>query len=421
MFDKEIRNVIHNSLYLLATQGVAYIAPILILGHLIKTLGVEGFGKYALCLSVAAYLQVVVDYGFSFSASRQISQNRNNREYISKIYWTTISIKVLICLIVFPIYVYIINLFALTEIVKSALYATYILILGNTLFPVWFYQGIEKLKIIAILNLFSRVFACLLVVLLVNNKDDLALSLYMQALPVLIGGVIANVDIFVKKYVSYSIPKMVDYRKSIIEGWDIFVATLASTVLSNSTIFILGIYSSPSVVGFYAAVERIVKAAVSLFAPITRSLYPYNCNKFNSSYSEGLRSVSRTGKPLAVLALMASVILILCWNYIAIWLNLQDGSFYIACILAVWLFFGVVNNILGIQILSASGHAKLYSRSFMLAALLTVVLLLILVKAYSSIGAAMAITFGEVILFVILLLQVHKLRVQLPMVKIKKV
>ncbi|WP_284966927.1 oligosaccharide flippase family protein, partial [Enterobacter cloacae] len=59
------------------------------------------FGNYALILSIVAYLQIITDYGFSFSASRAISQNREDKEYISKIYLSTMTIKLAICAFLF--------------------------------------------------------------------------------------------------------------------------------------------------------------------------------------------------------------------------------------------------------------------------------------------------------------------------------
>ncbi|EFB9681394.1 TPA: oligosaccharide flippase family protein, partial [Escherichia coli] len=78
LINKEYKNVIYNAGYLLCTQGVAYLSPIIVLGHLITTLGIDGFGKYAFALVLMAYFQVVIDYGFAYSASRAISQSRDN-------------------------------------------------------------------------------------------------------------------------------------------------------------------------------------------------------------------------------------------------------------------------------------------------------------------------------------------------------
>lgn len=407
--DEELKNVIKNATYLLLTQGLTYIAPILVLGYLIHTLGVEGFGMYAITLAVIAYIQVVVDYGFSFSASREISQNRDNKTKVSNVYFTTTFVKITICIVCYPIYLVLLSYFVDDIILYYSLNVGYLTVIGNALFPIWFYQGIERLKIVAIINMLSRLISCLLVFIFVRQMSDVPTAVFVQAAPIILGGLLANANIFYKKLVIFNRPKCHDIYQSLIHGWDFFLATLASTILSNSAVFILGIYTNPSVVGAYAAVERIIKAITSLFAPLTQSVYPYNCQKFGISKSAGFASVKKTGKPIVILAALATIFIFLMSNFLVSMTKLPPSSVLISYLLSVWLFLGVFNNVLGIQTLSAAGHAKLYSRCFIIASFLTIIMMCALIYYFQSIGAAIALMIGEGILFGLLLYKVKPL------------
>jgi len=178
----EIRNVIHNAGYMMITQIALYVAPLFILSYLLKTLGVAQFGNYALILSIVAYLQIITDYGFSFSASRAISQNREDKEYISKIYLSTMTIKLAICAFLFLLLMLFLNLLPVQAELKQGILYGYLLVIGNTFQPQWFFQGIEKLKIIALSNVISRCAACLLVFIYVRNSEDLQKALLVQSL-----------------------------------------------------------------------------------------------------------------------------------------------------------------------------------------------------------------------------------------------
>lgn len=408
--DKELKNVIYNALYLLSTQGVAYVAPVLVLGHLISTLGVDGFGKYAFYLALMAYFQVVIDYGFAFSSSREISQNREDKNQISKIYWTTNYIKLIICIILFPIIYFTAYLIQKENFLGVNLLATFLWAFGNSMYPIWFYQGIEKLKTVAVINIISRVTSCGLVLYFVTSKVDVSLAIFMQGIPVIIGSVIAHLNIYKRKFISVVNPNIDDFKKSIFTGWDFFVATLGSTILTNSAVFILGIYYSAGIVGFYASVERLIKAVVSLFAPITQSLYPYNCRKFSESFNSGCKSAKRTGKPLALLSITVSFILIASWSFISTWLKIPSDSFVLVCVLIPWLIMGVINNILGIQILSAAGYANKYSKAFLFSTIFTLCSILILSKLYAVVGAGLAVSIGELLLGIVLVIQINKIK-----------
>ena len=44
--------------------------------------------------------------------------------------------------------------------------------IGEVLFPIWFFQGIEKMKYITFINIISKCFFILLIIIFVNDKND---------------------------------------------------------------------------------------------------------------------------------------------------------------------------------------------------------------------------------------------------------
>ena len=83
-----------------------------------------------------------------------------------------------------------------------------------------------------------------------------------------------------------------------------------------------------------------------------------------------------------------------------------------AFLLAPWMCLGVLNNVLGIQILSAAGFAKMYSCSFIYSAVFTVIFLLLLAGLYNGYGAAIAVSSGELLLSILLLSNISKVKNQ---------
>lgn len=217
----EIRNVIHNAGYMMITQIALYVAPLFILSYLLKTLGVAQFGNYALILSIVAYLQIITDYGFSFSASRAISQNREDKEYISKIYLSTMTIKLAICAFLFLLLMLFLNLLPVQAELKQGILYGYLLVIGNTFQPQWFFQGIEKLKIIALSNVISRCAACLLVFIYVRNSEDLQKALLVQSIPLVISAI--GLNIFILKYINIIFPEKKLFKVILKEGKDFFL------------------------------------------------------------------------------------------------------------------------------------------------------------------------------------------------------
>lgn len=179
--------------------------------------------------------------------------------------------------------------------------------------------------------------------------------------------------------------------------------------LANSGIFLLGIFTNPVIVGVYAAAEKIVKAVLSLFTPLTQAIYPYNCRKFSLSVFDGIEAAKKTGIPIIILAFIAAVIVAITLPVAIDYLNFPKETIFVGQILSAWIFFGVLNNVFGIQILSASGRSKIYSRMVFVSALITLLLITLLLQFCNATGVACAILLGEMFLSILLLKRYKKI------------
>lgn len=389
------------------TQAAMYIAPLFVLSYLLKTLGVKEFGYYALILAIVAYLQIITDYGFSFSSSRAISQNRDDKNYLSEIYCATMVIKLIICFIVFLFLYITLYIFPISNDLATGLIYGYVIVLGNTFQSQWFFQGIERLKVVALLNLISRSLACVLVFIFVKNENDMVLAILAQSIPVIIAAIVLNLLIIYHVKIKIVAPQKEFVVRILKDGKDFFLASLYAVVLNNSGVFILGFMTNPTIVGTYAAAEKIVKAVLSLFTPLTQAIYPFNCRKFSYSFNDGINSAKKTGIPIALLALLASVSMIVMAPFIIGYLKFPAETIFISRVLSIWLLFGVINNVFGIQILSASGQGRKYSRIVLTSALFTIFLMLLLSYQYKATGVAFAVLGGELVLSSLLFIYIY--------------
>src|SRR5215212_3965177 len=170
------RRLRENMVSLFVLQGVNYLLPLITLPYLVRVLGPEGFGLVAFAQAFLQYFVVLTDYGFNLTATREIAVNRDDAREVSKIFSTVMLIKLglmLLSLIVVSAVVFTVPRFHEDWPVY---FVTFPLVVGQTLFPVWFFQGMERMKYITGVNVFSRVVAVVCIFAVVRDQSDFLLA-----------------------------------------------------------------------------------------------------------------------------------------------------------------------------------------------------------------------------------------------------
>jgi len=151
------------------------------------------------------------------------------------------------------------------------------------MFPVWFFQGMEKMKYIMYLNSFLKFFFIISVFIFVKESSDLYLLFLLNSIAIFITGVMALYVAITKFDIDFSwqpLSKIYFYLK---DGWYIFTSKIAVEFYTTVNIIILGFFVSPTVVGYYAIAEKIIHAIGGLLNPLTRTVYPYLVNLYQDS------------------------------------------------------------------------------------------------------------------------------------------
>lgn len=401
--------VVKNAAYLFLAQGVNYIFPLFTLPYLTYTLGISGFGTYAFAQIIVQYFNILTDYGFNLTATRKLAASQNNIEEIETIFWSVLVVKIGLGLLATVAGALLLAFFITNEEIRWLYIYSFLAVWGSIFFPVWYFQGLESMKQIAWINLASKVVGMGLLFIFVQDKDDIDLAGLTQAAPALLSGLLALLVIYKSGKITRIRLNLQEIKEEIIQGRHIFFTSLLSSVLSSSGVFFLGLYHSSAIVGIYASSEKIVKAAVGLFSPLTQAIYPGNARAFLQSKPEGFRAVEATGGYVILLALCAALSLWFLAPYIAMLFRWEDARHvHVIQLLAPWLFLGVLNNIFGVQILTAMGDGKAYSKLFVLASAILLVVLISSVQKYDLNAVLASMIVAEGLLTALLVFAVYK-------------
>lgn len=396
---EEKKRFLKNFFSLAILQGLNYILPLLTLPYLIRVLGAEKFGLLAFATAIIGYFIVLTDYGFNFTATREVSLNIENNEKLNEIFSSVMIIKFML---------FIISLFLLTILVIAfekfnadplLYYLTFGTVFGQILFPIWFFQGVERMKYITIINIVAKLGFAISIFIFVKHSSDYLLVPLLTSLGTIFAGIYSLILVRKTFRIRFEFQKVNVILGYLKGGSNLFLTSALGNLLISSGTVILSFSSTNTVVGYYSAVEKLFSAIVGLFSPLTQALYPISCrkvtdNKIAKSYIKRLLIVIGSVAFLVglIVAIFSEKIITLVYG------NEFLVYSYILAVMMIWLFFGVINNIIGIQYLSAMRKDKFYTLSFIVAGLIAVLLNFILIPHLMINGILISMIFGEILL-----------------------
>ena len=288
--DKQVLKSNFISLFLL--QGSNYILPLIIFPYIIQVIGIENFGLLSFAVALIAYLNIITDYGFNLTATNKISINRTNTDKTTEIFSAIMSIKfILMCLSFIILLILIFSIKFLNENMEIFI-ITFGTVIGNMLFPIWFFQGMEKMKYITYINIMTRLLFTISIFIFLNTKDDIYVIPLLNSLGGILSGIIAIIYIKKDFKISFKLQSIDTLKIYLIDGWYIFKTYMFVSLYTNSNILILGFFTNNTLVGYYSIAEKIISIVGNLFTPINQTVYPYlsnlyikNKNLFKKVYS----------------------------------------------------------------------------------------------------------------------------------------
>ncbi len=268
------RTLVENLLSLAAFQAIAYLAPLLTLPYLARVLGAELLGVVAFAQALVTYVRAVVEYGFKLTATRDIAAARADPQAVRRIFCAVTLTRALLaaaCLGVFALLLALVPMFR----AEALLYLfAFVVVLGDLLIPVWFFQGMEDMKFITVLNVIARTLFTLAVFVFIREPGDYVWVPLLDSLGFVAAGLF-SMAIVVRRFDMRWVPVgLAEVRAQLKTSFSVFVTDFVPNLYNNTTILLLGLFASKAQVGTFTAAARIVDVAISPAYVISRTYYP---------------------------------------------------------------------------------------------------------------------------------------------------
>ncbi|WP_324715311.1 flippase [Carboxydochorda subterranea] len=387
--------MVRNATALYAVRFATYVVPLVTLPYLTRVLGPESFGRLAFYQAFSFWIALLLEYGFGLSATREVAQLRASPAALSRIAAEVLGSKLVLVVPVLALSL------AGPRWIPSFHGGTAYLVwaVGAAVFqgfnPLWYFQGREQLQVPAALDFAGRVVAAGAIFLAVRAPADGPVVLALQAVTSAVVTVVTTALMY--RDLSWRTPTLEGTRKALKAGSVLFLLRLTNNLYTTLNTLPLGLLVPFSLVGFYAAADKVVRAALGLFGPLSQALFPHISHLVSEDRTRAHRLARLSLVAMAAAGcLMAAGVIVLA----PVLVRLLFGPGYepaipVVRILALLMPLSAANNVLGTQWMIPLGLERSFTLTVAAAGVVNVLLAWVLAPSHGPAGMAVAVTSTE--------------------------
>ncbi|MED4227545.1 flippase [Neobacillus cucumis] len=391
------KRLITNFISLGTMQALNFILPLITLPYLLKVIGPSKFGLISLAQVLIQYFLLFTDYGFNLVATREIALARDDKKLLSVIFSSVMFVRIMLLIISLLVLIIIVSFVPKFQNDSLVYYITFGMAVGNVLFPIWFFQGMEHMKVISILNIISKSIFTIGIFLFVKRESDYLYVPIFNSLGYISIGIVGLYLILFRYKIRFISPSKIQIIQQLKEGREVFISNIATSLYTTGNTFILGFFASNTIVGYYSSANKIVKAVTSVIAPLIQTLYPFLSKALQDSKDTAISTINK----IFILITISMGVLSLLLGLFAKQLVYILGSKFLETIPLIQiqailpLILGWA-NVFGILTMMNFDYKRELSRIYIFSSGLSIILMAILIPTFKHYGAAWSAVFTEV-------------------------
>ena len=248
---------IKNFFNLIINQGINIFIALLATRVLFSTLGEAQFGLVNLALSVVLLSSIAVSYGYHLNGPKRIALFRGEsvkkQSLINEIILTRIIIATCMAIILFCLTYF----FGFFKSYAALLYYSLILLFSQALFPMFYFQGNDKIAWASLVNAFAKGAYLLLIVLFIKTPEDATYVNFLFGLSALVVYIVFWIIIYKKEKIKWVWVSIYNIKNRFIENFQFFISSIAGHVSIHGGLIILANFVNNTVLGEFALAQKI--------------------------------------------------------------------------------------------------------------------------------------------------------------------
>ena len=270
----ENKIVIKNFSYLSVIQLFSLITPLIIYPYLVSIFGLELYGKIIYSQVIVTYFSLVINFGFLISGPRDVANLIKVPDKLSKYFSSVLIIKSLIWIICTIIYFGMIFYFDnFREDYLLYLYA-YLFTIGDVIFPIWFFQGIEKMKYITIINLLVKILSLFVIFILIHDKSDYIYIPLIYSFAAVISGVFGMYIAMKIEGIKITVVPKDQLIQELKNNFYLFTSSVSIKLYIGLNKLIVGSFLGMKEIAIFDLAEKVVSLLKTPLIVFSQAIFP---------------------------------------------------------------------------------------------------------------------------------------------------
>ncbi|RKM53805.1 flippase [Butyrivibrio sp. X503] len=376
-------NFIFNSIYQLSN----ILVPLVTMPYLSRVLGADGLGEYAYAYSVAFYFTIFIKLGLNNYGNRTIAYVKDDKKELSKTFWEIYSFQFILGVILFSVYA----IYSLTLAPNKMLGIMMGIYVFSSLIDVnWCLYGLEKFKVTSTRDVLTKILTMVCIFIFVKRPEDVWLyALFFS------GGMLLNQIVVIpllNNEISFCKVSAEGVIKHIKPNLVLFIPVVAVSIYRTMDKIMLGVLSTDSELGYYHSAENVIRVPMAFVNALGIVMLPRMSNMLARGDSK--KSMESTfDKSIIVAMFLATSI---CFGIMTVskeFVPIFYGPGFDKCNFLFYIIlpgsmFEAFANVIRTQYLIPRKKDKIYVFSLIMGATLNLILNLILIPKYASVGAS---------------------------------
>lgn len=266
-------NVIKNTAMLYGMNIAKLVFPLLTLPYLTRVLSVQSYAAVAYTKSVMSYMQILVDFGFLLSGTKDVVQACQNNQSLGKVTFEILLARIVLSIAAFCALLIMIFFIPILNTNKLFSILSFIPVFLSVFLFDYLFRGIEKMHVIAVRFMVMRGISTLFTFISIKDDSDILI------IPLLdIAGSLAAIIFILRelKLLGLTVQdiKLISAFKKLKTSAVYFISNMATTAFGALNTILIGILLQGEKIAYWSVSMQLIGAVQALYTPIADGVYP---------------------------------------------------------------------------------------------------------------------------------------------------